>query len=359
MVREHDLLRELEALIARPSHRDPGPVLAYVQARLPFLPWQRQRVGETATGRPLYNLYARPPQARAVLNTHVDTVPPLGMRRPWQARRVGRRIYGRGAVDTKGLLAALVVAARAFWQQHRALPAAIALTVDEENTSALGSAALAPRLPRDLPVVVLEPTAGRICTRQRGALEFRLTARGEVVHAAIAEQGVNPIRLLTAWLEGAEARLGMPVHVLQFRGGWPHYAVPPRAWLLAEMPLEAGHTWRAAEAALLADLQRGPWAGRVTYTRIDAEDPLDFGEHPGVAWLRAAYRAALGQEPTPGVMPSWTDAANFAQAGLHCVVFGFGDLAVAHSPREHITLDDLARMARVLYHFFSILTQKP
>ncbi len=353
------LLDELRRLVALPSHEDPTPVLTYLQQRLPFLPWQQVPVDTAPTGRPMFNLYARPEAARVVLNTHVDTVPPLGMRDPFTLHVRDGRAYGRGAVDTKGLLAALVMAVEAFWHRHGQMPAAIALTVDEENTSARGSATLAPYLRGSGPIIVLEPTQGRVCTRQAGALEFALEARGRSVHAAEAARGVNPLHLLIRWVGHVEDELGLPLRVLMLQGGWEHYAVPPRARLLAEIPVAPGQRWAPIEARIQRSLGQPPWRGWLTYTRIDAEDPWDFGEHSGTRWLRAAYRAALGHEPETGIMPSWTDAANFARHGLPCVVFGFGDLAVAHTDREHIAIADLERMARVLYQLFSILTQNP
>ncbi|NPA07329.1 MAG: M20 family metallopeptidase [Chloroflexi bacterium] len=349
----HTLLNELATLVAMPSHKDPRPVLQYVAQRLPFLPWQWQPV---APEEGLYNLYALVPGTFLVINTHVDTVPPLGMEEPWRLRVVDGLAYGRGVVDTKGLLAALIVALEAFYQKTGRVPASVALTVDEEQTSARGSTALAPRL-RGREVLVLEPSQGQVCLQQAGALEFRLTARGEPVHAAVFSRGVNPVRVLMDLWPEMEARLGLPVNVLQFQGGWEHYVTPPNAHVLAEVLLPAGRTWREAEASLLDLFATPPWRHRINYERVDAEDPLDLGGRHAAIWLARAYERVLGTAPPQGTMPSWTDAAAFVRAGVPSVVFGFGDLAVAHTPREAIAVDDLTRMAQVLYSLFSILTQ--
>ncbi len=347
------LLNELAALVAIPSHDDPRPALHYVAQRLPFVPWQWQPV---APEEGLFNLYALVPGTALVINTHVDTVPPLGMEEPWRLRVLDGRAYGRGAVDTKGLLAALIVALETFYREAGHLPVSLALTVDEEQTSARGSAALAPHL-RGREVLVLEPSQGQVCLQQAGALEFRLLARGEPVHAALFARGVNPVReLMELWPE-MEARLGLPVNVLLFQSGWEHYVTPPDARVLAEVLLPAGRTWREAEATLQALLAAPRWRGRIHYERVDAEDPLELGGRRAAAWLTQAYEQALGAPASLGTMPSWTDAAAFVRAGVPSVVFGFGDLAVAHTPREAIAVDDLVRMARVLYSLFSILTQ--
>ena len=100
-------LRLAQELIARPSYQDPEPVLQYVVQVLDFLPWERQPLEGGQ-----YNLLYLPQGARVVVNTHVDTVPPLTMPEAFRPRLVQGRLYGRGAVDTKGLLAALLAAAR-------------------------------------------------------------------------------------------------------------------------------------------------------------------------------------------------------------------------------------------------------
>jgi len=263
-------------------------------------------------------------------------------------------VYGRGVVDTKGLLAALIIALEAYVRHTGQVPVSLALTSDEEQTDARGAALLAPRL-QGHEVIVLEPTNGQICLKQAGSLEFRLHARGEPAHAATYPRaGDNPIHRLMALVPALEDALGLPVHVLQIRGGWPHYAVPRAAWLLAEVILPMGWTWREAEARVLEVLRAPAHQGRVRYHRVDAEDPLELGGHWAAARLRAAYEPVLGHPPPAGVMPSWTDAASFVRGGVASVVFGLGDLAVAHTPHERLALTDLTHMAQGLYRLFAI-----
>lgn len=352
------LIREAQALIRIPSYRDCTPILEYAQDRLPFVPWQRQEVDKYANGHRQYNLYALLPDRPLVVNTHVDTVPPLSMPDPFTPRLEGNRVYGRGAVDTKGLLAALIVALETFYREQGVVPVSLALTVDEENNAAVGSVSLAALLQEQARyVVVLEPTEGVICTRQKGSLEFRLHAEAPVYHAAAFQQAHNPVRLLVEAWQTLEKALARPLNVFSFQGGWEYYATPHRAELLGEFVLEPGDAWEKVESTMQQVLARPPFTGRVTYERVDVENPWDFGYHPGTKALVQAYERALGRPPTLGIMPSWTDAANFAKVGLQCVVFGFGELAVAHSEREYITVEDLERNARVLYNLFTILTQ--
>ena len=348
------LIQELEQLIAIPSHEDCTPILHYLEKRLDFLRWERQDAGKQVGGRPQYNLIHLDPDRPFIVNTHVDTVPPLGMADPFRPRRTEDRIYGRGAVDTKGLLAALTIALEACHRTHGQVPVSVAFTVDEENTSAAGSATLARLLGPDHCVLVLEPSNGHICTRQAGALEFEVRSYGTPRHAALFHRGPHPIRTLMAYLQAAENALQRPLNVLSFQGGWDHYATPPEARALVEVIIPADQRWEPAEE-VLQQLARTMFRDEVEYRRVDAENPLDFGHHAGVALLEEAYTEALDRHPQYDTMPSWTDAANFARAGASCVIFGFGDLARAHGPEEYITVAELVDTARVLYRLFTIL----
>ena len=332
------LIQELEQLIAIPSHEDCTPILHYLEKRLDFLRWERQDAGKQVGGRPQYNLIHLDPAKPFIVNTHVDTVPPLGMADPFRPRREEDRIYGRGAVDTKGLIAALTIALEACYQTYDQIPVSVAFTVDEENTSAAGSAALARLLGPDHYVLVLEPTNGYICTRQAGALEFEVRSYGTPRHAALFHRGPHPIRTLMAYLQAAENALQRPLNVLSFQGGWDHYATPPEARALVEVIIPADQQWEPAEE-VLQQLARTMFRDEVEYRRVDTE--------------------ALDRHPQYDTMPSWTDAANFARAGASCVIFGFGDLARAHSPDEHITVTELMSTARVLYRLFTILIHAP
>lgn len=352
------LVAELEKLIALRSDEDCTALLHYLEERLDFISWEHQAVDQKRHGHAQYNLVHLTPEKPFIINTHVDTVPPLGMTDPFRPRREGDRIYGRGAVDTKGLTAALIIALEACYQTYGQIPVSVAFTVDEENTSAAGSTTLARTLSSAHYVLVLEPTNGRICTRQAGALEFEVHSRSTPRHAALFQQGPHAIRTLMSYLQTAEKVLERPLNILSFQGGWEHYATPPEARALVEALIPAGEQWEAVEEALQM-LARTTFYDEVTYHRIDAENPMDFGQHQGVTLLAEAYRQALHRPPHYDTMPSWTDAANFARAGASCVIFGFGDLARAHSPHEYITVAELVHTAQVLYRLFSILIHTP
>lgn len=354
------LVAELEQLIAIPSWEDCLPLQDYLEERIPFVPFERQPLPKVVSGRRQCNLLAIAPDRSFLINTHLDTVPPIDMADPCRAVVRDGRVYGRGAVDTKGLLAALIVALEEFHREDpdQPLPLSLAFTVDEENHTALGSAHLLERLDPVSAVLVLEPTGGRPCLSQLGSLEFELTACGPSCHAATFPRFPNPAKWLFSWLQRVEAALERPINLIRIESGWEHYAVPKRAELLAEIQLFEGEAPEAIEARLkeLSLEMAGPI--EVSYRRVDAEPFLHLGEEDQFAPFFQAYREVFGTVAC-GTMPSWTDAANFVKKPVPCLVWGEGKLEVAHTDREHITFEELQRSYELFSSLLRILSQSP
>ncbi|WP_457601316.1 M20 family metallopeptidase [Hydrogenivirga sp.] len=311
----------------------------------------RQYVGEER-----FNLIL-PSETPYVISCHVDTVPPMGMRDAFNALEIDGRVYGRGASDVKGALASLLTAVEVFRREHptEGLPVSIALVVDEENNSALGSERVVEFLGKDRLCLVLEPTYGVLCTAQNGALEFTLRVEGESAHGAEFEKVENPIRVCMKLVERIEGSLSRPVNVLMLRGGARHYAVPKRCEALLEVKLHEGDDWREVEERIRETLKDMRTSCKVSYKREDAENFLRFRCDRLLDKLTLAYRNSLREEPRLGVMPSWTDAANFHRAGYECVVFGFGSLKDSHTDRESISTEELEKMVLFFKELFEVL----
>ena len=116
---------ELFNLISIPSHRDFKPILEYLENRLSYIDFERQSVEGKG-----YNLIHVSPEKPVLINTHVDTVPPITMKNPFTPVEKDEKIYGRGAADTKGLIASLIVALDMFKDAfpNRDIPASLAFT---------------------------------------------------------------------------------------------------------------------------------------------------------------------------------------------------------------------------------------
>jgi succinyl-diaminopimelate desuccinylase len=165
---------------------------------------------EVAPGRP--NVVAElrgsgGPGQLLLMEGHTDVVtagdPASWSDDPFGGRVVGRRLYGRGAVDMKGGLAAMLFAARAMQLAGAPFRGALRLLVpvDEEGLM-LGVKQLVARGHADgaAGCIVCEPEGGELCVAQKGSLRLRLLARGRIAHGAMPDKGVNALAGMVRWL---------------------------------------------------------------------------------------------------------------------------------------------------------------
>ena len=347
------LKKELYSLISIPSHRDCDRINRYIKNRLSFISFNDQPVGK----RNLYNIYSISPDKPIMINTHVDTVPPINMKNPFSPYEKNGRIYGRGACDTKGLIASLIIALEDFKKNNpgKDIPVSIAFTVDEEENTALGSERLVAVLDGITSVIVLEPTYGRICTKQMGSYEFSLRIKLPSAHGSEFEKFKNPSKEAFRFISMMERELKRPVNIIKFNSGWDYYAVPEEAQLLCEFKVFENELISDIDAKVSDLIDRFEYD--IELEVEDFEEFLSFKKGNIYNLLYRSYEKALGNKPKEGIMPSWTDASNFHKAGLECLIFGFCSLADCHTERESISIEELYSMYHVLYNLFSILTQ--
>ncbi len=313
-------------------------------------------VTEVHPGRP--NLTAKfrgADDRRSVMfEAHSDTVPVAGMTVPPFGGKVeGGRLYGRGACDDKGPLAAMLLGIRRFLDAGRPFPVTTWLvsTCDEE-IGATGARALGLRPDA---AIVGEPTELRIYTAHKGAVRWRIATRGRSAHSSTPDRGVNAIVAMTAViarLDGAYRAtlasrphpvLGAPtLSIGTIRGGTQLNVVPDRCEIEVDRRLVPGETAEAATAEVRAAL-----AGLdVEFTELNRYPAFEERPEAPVARLAAAgCRAALGAAEF-GSAPWCSNAGIFKAAGIPCVLFGPGSTAQAHTPDEYIELDQVDRAAR-------------
>lgn len=172
---------------------------------------------------------------RLLLNSHLDTVPVAAgwTREPYDAKWQDERLYGLGANDAKGCVAAMTMAALALREKPFDGEAVFAFTAEEET----GGAGIATILDAIGPIdaaLVGEPTGLVACTAQRGMLILRCLARGVSAHVAHARDAVNAIHVaardiarVQAMTFEAHATLGATrAEVTQVRGGRARNQVP-------------------------------------------------------------------------------------------------------------------------------------
>ncbi|HEY8643948.1 MAG TPA: M20 family metallopeptidase, partial [Candidatus Dormibacteraeota bacterium] len=237
------------------------------------------QIQEVQPGRP--NVVARWGTGRGpvlLLTGHLDTVP-VGTgwtRDPFGAEVADGRLYGRGACDMKGGLAAMLGAVHDL--RRRGLEPAgdvvLAAVVGEEEDSAGTLALLAAGIEADR-ALLAEPTGLELVRSNRGLVNYRLTVAGASAHASQPEVGRNAIVAaaeLVLELERVSARLGETPHpalgppnltVGTIAGGTRPYVVPDRCLLEVDRRVNPGETAASvraeAESAVAEVRRRVPW----------------------------------------------------------------------------------------------------
>lgn len=319
-------------------------------------------------GRP--NILARlTPQGevkrRVVLAPHMDTVggEAAGL---FQPRLQSGRMYGRGACDTKGSLAAMLTALLELAQlpgRPRETEVVLAALIDEENAQ-LGSRALASSGFRADLALIGEPTQLRVVTAHKGDVWLELETRGKAAHGARPELGRNAVHAMARVVELLETRyarqlrrcrhtlLGHPtVNVGTICGGSQPNIVPDRCTIRIDRRTLPGETETSVRRELRSLLAEAGIQARV----ISLGKPLCPALETDIGLpLVRAFLAVAGQARALGV-DYFCDAAVLAAAGMPSLVFGPGDIAQAHTLNEWIALNQLERGTALLLNFLRSL----
>ena len=323
----------------------------------------------------------RPGGRRLILSGHFDVVPPGDLATwtadPWSAEIRDGRLYGRGACDMKGGVAAILAAVRALVANGDADriegELLVALVPGEEDGGQGTLAAIRAGATGDM-AIITEPSNLDIVVAHAGAITFRLTVPGRAAHASQRREGVSALDNLFVVLRALEADeaarnaaetdplmtiLGLPYPTIVgiVAGGEWASTVLDRVVAdgrygvrLGQSPADAAADLRAAiDAANASDpfLRDHPATveivgGQFGSGRVPPDHPLPVG-------LARAVEAVSGRRPELLGEPYGADMRLFINEGdTPCVIFGPGDVKVAHSADEHVPLDEVETCARVL-----------
>lgn len=287
------------------------------------------------------------------LSAHMDTVPETGWTEdPWSGAVRDGVLHGLGSADMKEPLAACVLAARA------ARRATLVLTTDEETTKQGArvvverSRLLRQAAPRG--IIVAEPTGLVPVRGHRSHVTIEAVAEGVQAHSStglgrnanwalipfLAELAAVKALLDTApeWADAAYDPKRPDFNLVLDNHGTAINVTVPRATARVKFRF----TRRQDPAPILARLEAAARRAGVAFRALrDGTPPELPADHPLV---RQAVRATGRDAAT---VPFGTDAA-ILQDALPCLILGPGDIAVAHTPREHVTIAAL-EAARDLY----------
>ncbi len=301
-----------------------------------------------------------------LLEAHQDTVPVDGMTvPPFDGDVRDGKLFGRGACDVKGGIAAILATMERLAAERPRGAASVmaAFTVDEEFTFT-GARRLAQDLKGITMAIVAEPTRLEVVVAHKGLVRWKVRTIGRSCHSARPEDGENAIYRMAPVIEALERYARGPVagrthgmlgpatlSVGVIRGGTSVNTVPgscevevDRRLLPGEDPAEAiEHCRRRLDAEVHGGyLFDPPWVSDPAL-----ETPTSS---PVVRLAEAAVREVTGRCLVRGV-PYGTDAARISLAGVPTVVLGPGDIAQAHTVDEWIDLDEIERAAEVYYRF--------
>ena len=371
---DKELLRQLMA-IDTTSGRPSDPALDVIAEKLQAVGCEVHRLEGAGDGRDNLIAIAGPVgcEGGLTLSGHIDTVP-VGEGWSTDPRTLveqDRRWYGRGSCDMTGFVAmATNLLAEATSLQR---PLALVLTADEELGS-IGAGQLvehAEALP-PLPTacIVGEPTSLRVVRLHKGHLKFTITVSGATGHTGTPSSGVNAIEGLRHVLDALDCQRARLSDVRSDESVTFRQVPSP---VLAVVRVCAGNAWNVipSEASVDCGLRVLPdqdassvlsdIRGAVAESLRDwpLEWSLDvYNDNPPMCTPRGceidlACRSRIGQDDDIGVSYC-SDDGHLGRLGMECVLFGPGDIAVAHRPDEFVPIADMQAARGHLQHLIAL-----
>lgn len=318
---------------------------------------------------------------RLLLVGHVDVVP-VGDPASWSVDPWGGvvrdgQLFGRGACDMKGGVASILGALRALTASgaaDRLDGEVVAAFVPSEEDGGQGMLAAIRAGVTGSAAVITEPTSLDVVVAHAGAITFRLVVPGRAAHASVRREGVSALDNLFTLVRALETdernrnaaetdplmtALGLPYPTIvgKVEGGEWASTVLDRVVAEGRYGVRLGQTWREAEqdlrgcieAACAADpfLHDHPASVEITGGRFSsARVPSD---HPLPLTLAAAAERTLGRAPATLGKPYGADMRLLVNEGATpTVIFGPGDVRLAHAADEAVPVDEVVDCARVL-----------
>ena len=311
-----------------------------------------------------------PGKARSlILNGHMDVVPTGDDRAwtggPWSGDVRDDKLWGRGSCDMKGGLAAGIAAVAAL-QKAGIQPRGDVLieSVIGEESGGVGTLAAIVKGYRADAALILEPTCLDLCPTGAGALSFRIHVHGRAAHGAMRTEGVSAVAKFYSILKAIEelehrrqAVHAAPISVGKVMGGdWPS-TVPEtliaegRFGVLPREEVDAAR--RLFEAAIQEEAAKDDWMASHLPDVEWFEGQFEPGETPAdspiLKTLSDSHQDVCARAINVHGVPYGSDLRLFTNhAGMPAVLYGPGDVRVAHSLNEFVPLDEVRRAAKVV-----------
>ena len=314
---------------------------------------------------------------RLIFNGHIDVVPEgdhaYWSHDPWGAVQDGDSIYGRGACDMKGGLVAALYAIKAIKDSGISLSGSLMLqSVIGEEDGGLGTFATLLRGHTGDAAIICEPTDLKLIPAQAGALTFLVRISGKSAHASVRREGVSALekyleihRALTQLEKERNSavthpllgkmELPYPLSVGRIQAGNWSSSVPEELIFEGRIGVAMGENCQAVreqfEKTLNNLAEADPWLKEhpltITWTGGQFESgeiPLD---HLLVQSSGQCIQDLTGQFPEIVGTPAGTDLRQLVNVGkIPTLLFGPGNLHIAHMPDEYVRITDVLQAAR-------------
>jgi acetylornithine deacetylase ArgE len=321
-----------------------------------------------------FNVVARLPGRntgrRVVLEAHMDTVSINGMTiDPFDPLIADGCLYGRGACDTKGGLAAMMHAVAQLKENSDTPPCEVwlAAVVDEE-VAFRGVLALCDGLEASA-AIVAEPTEMRVIVASKGVLRWKIRTRGKAAHSSKPYLGINAIDhmavILTALQRESKSLAGKShplvgpatLNVGVIRGGAQVNFVPDSCEIEVDRRLIPGedpeHVLQSYRGVLANLKTENPSFDAAMDPPMVVDPALETDVDSEVSRVAREVLAELGFDATPAGVPYGSDASKLARSGVPSIIFGPGSIDRAHAAVEYVECDQVVQAARFYSRFLS------
>lgn len=299
-----------------------------------------------------------------MLNAHTDTVGVEGMAAPFSGDIHEGKLYGRGAIDMKGSLAASMAAVKALVEAAIPLKGDLLLAaVADEEYASLGTADIVNYYQVD-GAIVTEPTDLTLCLAHKGFMWLEVETIGRAAHGSRFKEGIDANMRMGRFLaeldkleqelrsRPAHPLVGPPsLHAAKLQGGTELSAYAARCKLQIERRLIPGES----ESQVLAEIQ--PLLERLTAADPTFQATLKaffqreaFEVSPQATIAQTLSRAAsqvLGRQPAYSGHAGWMDSSLLAAAGVETVIMGPAGAGL-HATEEWIELQSAVDLAHIL-----------
>ena len=326
------------------------------------------------------NVIARVPgrdsQTRIIFEAHMDTVSVSGMTiPPWTPEIREGRMFGRGACDTKGGMAAMMHAVASLKADHITPPCEVwfAATIDEEY-SYRGVVALCQDLQADA-AVVAEPTQLKPVIASKGVVRWKIETRGRSAHSSKPHLGINAIEHMAhviVALQNDTVRLRSNPHPLLgpatcnvgvVHGGVQINFVPDRCTIEVDRRTLPGEGCEAVldhyRRLLDSVTAEHPGMEAVMHPPMLTDVPLETSADSLAAKTMVNVLNEMRLDATLIGVPFGSDASKFGALGIPSIIMGPGNIDQAHSAVEYVDCGQVEQAVKIYRRFMQHFSPPP